>query len=374
LTASFQLDLPDPDDLWARILNHLQNQMTRATFDAWLSTTWLIERAGAELRVGVPSTEAKDWLENRLHGLIIRAADYILGQPVVVQFVVADQPAPVAPPPPAAAQDQASLETSPGQAVAAADYIRGYLEGDKNHRPTGYSQVPHPVTYFYLPLLGPAFGLYKILEADDKRSLKAIAPNYWTPPLRYSFEALAGKLNRKHHRYVSGDTYECNHSRQRRRNGQPLAAPEDCCQSPNYEWLWLKSRPDGGFQCLHWVVGQLEKLVEFGLARVALESERYKPTIRIWRMPPIITPFEYAQLTQQLRSDFDAWRAQYGDLFNIPHEDFWRSIAEPHLAPHMPAYADDNIPANWPDIYQKRCVFFSSARRNPAFAGEAEED
>lgn len=376
------------DWVWAETLANLRPQMTRATYDTIMAGSELSSPGNGSYRILAQTDMAKDWQENRLRDIITRALASIVGHPVQVAFGVIEAngaAAPIKPSPADAPAETPVLNPqnltphpqplTPGQVVAGADYIRGYLEGDKvtKARPTGYSQVPHPVTYFLLPLLGPAFGLYKILEADDKRALKTIAPNYWTPPLRYSFQALAEKLNHKHHRYVSGDTYECDYSRQQRKKGQALACPKDCCRSPSYEWVWLKSHPKTGLQCLHWVVGQLEKLCEFGLARVELRPGEYKPIIHVWRMPPVITPYEYHQLTPQLQSDFDAWLNEYGYLFNIPDQDFWLAITEPHLAPHMPGYASEAVKHNWFEQYQKRRDFFAHALRNPGFGPDAEE-
>lgn len=365
-----------PGELWATVLADLRRQLPRAAYDSVLAGSEL-ERTGAGYRLLAPSQTALEWQEGRLKEMIQSTFAGLLGQPVSLEFGLRGGHAPTPETDSSAylplLDPVDSAAPTPGQIVAAADYICGYLEGDRaaKIRPTGYSQVPHPVSYFHLPLLGPAFSLYKILEADDKRSLKSIAPNYWSLPLRYSFQQLAQKLNKKHHRYASGDVYECDHSRQARRQGRPLTCPDDCCHSAAYEWLWHKAHPAGGLQCLHWVMGQLERLCEVGLARVELRPGEYKPVIHLWRMLPLITPYEYRSLSPQLQTDFDAWLLEYGPQFNAPHPDFWRAITEPHLAPLMPAYLNEQIKHNWYDQYPRRRLFFGYAFRNPAF--EAEE-
>lgn len=371
------------DQVWAETQSILRPQMTRATYDTIIAGSKMVHAAGV-YRILAPTDMAKDWQENRLRDTITRALASALGQPanqIAVEFGIigqkngharpAPQPAP-SPSLPLAPDPWPPTSLTPGQIVAQADYIRGFLEGDKENKPAGYSQVPHHTSFFHLPLLGPAFGLYKILESGDRRSLKSIAPNFWSPPVRYSFEQLAKKMNKTHHRYASGDTYECHLSHKARLKGQPLAGPEDCCYSPGYEWLRHTPHPKGGCKCEHWVVGQLEVLCQVGLARVEIQRG-YKPAIQIWRMPPVITPAEYRQLTPELQSDFDSWLADYMHLFNIPNRDFWLSITEPHLAPLMPGYANHQIMHNWFEQYRKRRRFFEQAIRNPHFRGDAEE-
>lgn len=370
----------DPNQIWTDTKTVLRPQLTRATYDTILHDTSLAASTNGHYRVLVPTEPALEWLSNRLSPLITRALAGVIGHPVEIVFELA--PAETLPPPGAAlppekpaAAPASETEFTPGQVVAGADYIRAFIEGDKTAKikPAGYSQIAHHTSFFHLPLLGPAFGLYKILESDDKRSLTSIAPNFWTPPARYSFQTLAEKLNKTHHRYVSGDTYECHYSRQARRQGLPLTGPADCCHSHTYDFLYLKPHPHGGYQCLHWVIGQLETLLQAGLARVEI-MPGYKPAIQLWRMPPLITPYQYRGFTSQLQADFDRWLADYGYLFNIPHRDYWLSITEPYLAPLMPGYSLFSIGNNWFNNYKKRATFFAHACPNPAFTGAEDEN
>jgi hypothetical protein len=383
-------------DLWAEVQAVIRPQMTQAAYDAVVAGTRLDpESSNGHYRVLAPTEMAREWLENRLKVVVAKALEFAVRHPVEVEFALGEATPlpPLEPAPPAEAIVPADLPAeeapaeataptgppaealTPGQIVARADYIRGFLEGDRANKikPAGYSQVPHHTTFFHLPELGPAYGLLKILDSKDKRALKDVAPNYWTPPARYSFQELAEKLNHAHHRFISGDTYECDYSRQRRKERRPLASTEECCHSPNYEWLRYKQHSGGGLACLHWVVGQLEVLHRVGLARIEIRPREYKPLVQVWRMPPVITPYQYRGLTPQLQSDFDAWLIEYGHLFNIPHLDFWRAITEPYLAPLMPGYTSWEIEDNWLDQYRKRRNFFDHALRNPAY-GREEED
>lgn len=76
------------DQVWQTILDQLQLQMTRATFDTWLKDTRLISKDHQSLIVGTKNTFAKDWLENRLFNTINRTVANILGHPVDIEFIV----------------------------------------------------------------------------------------------------------------------------------------------------------------------------------------------------------------------------------------------------------------------------------------------
>jgi len=78
------------DTIWNEILYNLKLQMTQATFDTWLKTSELISQEGDHLAVAVRSQYAVDWLSTRLHNTVLRTAERIIGRPVQVTFVVAD--------------------------------------------------------------------------------------------------------------------------------------------------------------------------------------------------------------------------------------------------------------------------------------------
>jgi chromosomal replication initiator protein len=76
------------DQVWQTILDQLQLQMTRATFDTWLKDTRLISKDQESLIVGTKNAFAKDWLENRLFNTINRTVANILGHSVDIEFIV----------------------------------------------------------------------------------------------------------------------------------------------------------------------------------------------------------------------------------------------------------------------------------------------
>lgn len=77
-----------PEIAWKATLGELELQMTKATFNTWLKDARLLSSDDGEYVVGVKNDYAKDWLENRLQGAILRTLNAIVDEPVHVRFVV----------------------------------------------------------------------------------------------------------------------------------------------------------------------------------------------------------------------------------------------------------------------------------------------
>jgi chromosomal replication initiator protein len=74
--------------LWHAALGELQLQMTKATFDTWVKPTSALAYEEGTLIVGVRNAYAKQWLENRLYGMIQRTLNHLLGRSAQVKFVL----------------------------------------------------------------------------------------------------------------------------------------------------------------------------------------------------------------------------------------------------------------------------------------------
>ncbi len=81
---------PHAAHLWQAALGELQLQMTKATFDTWVKPTFALsfDAERSILVVGVRNAYAKQWLENRLYGMIERTLNHVLGQPAEIRFVL----------------------------------------------------------------------------------------------------------------------------------------------------------------------------------------------------------------------------------------------------------------------------------------------
>jgi len=77
-----------PEEIWQAALGELQLKMTKATFETWLKGTTFISYEDGTFVIGVPSAFAKDWLENRLMGVVKRTVADLAGRSVEIHFVV----------------------------------------------------------------------------------------------------------------------------------------------------------------------------------------------------------------------------------------------------------------------------------------------
>lgn len=75
-------------EIWDRAREELRLQMTKATFDTWVKPAFALsyDRARAELVIGVHNPYAKQWLENRLYGMIERTVQHVIGITTKIKF------------------------------------------------------------------------------------------------------------------------------------------------------------------------------------------------------------------------------------------------------------------------------------------------
>ena len=66
--------------LWQETLSKLENELSKPSFETWLSSTYLLDIEGDTLIVSVPNEFAKDWLESR-YAPIIRSTVPSLANP-----------------------------------------------------------------------------------------------------------------------------------------------------------------------------------------------------------------------------------------------------------------------------------------------------
>ncbi|OGO04180.1 MAG: hypothetical protein A2Y60_05870 [Chloroflexi bacterium RBG_13_54_9] len=75
-------------EIWEAALGELQLQVTRANYDTWLRDTVGLSYEGENFLVGAPTTFASEWLQRRLHALIKKTLNSIIGLDTDVQFVI----------------------------------------------------------------------------------------------------------------------------------------------------------------------------------------------------------------------------------------------------------------------------------------------
>ncbi len=76
------------EQAWQAALGELQLQLTKATFDTWLKSTYVVSYEDNTFLIGVRNGYAKDWLENRLLTTIKRTLTGVVNHAVTVRFIV----------------------------------------------------------------------------------------------------------------------------------------------------------------------------------------------------------------------------------------------------------------------------------------------
>ena len=384
-----------PVQIWQKALTQLQLTMGQTVFNNLLmNKTGVLAAENGHWQIGVVSKSSCEWLVNRHAERITEILNRVAGREITVEFVVKTAEMSFLPWPDEATADDESLpdnEPPPVEPVFEAEPLSPGLQiarhpGSYNaffgKGGTGFAMISHLTTRFWRPMLGQsAFELWLQLSSLDPRSLKAIEPNFWSPPAKYTFAEMAAWINRKHSRCITGGAIECEHSRHSRLNGQPLQSQNDCCSSSAY--ALLSSKPHcrrQGLVCEHWQEGALEVLRRSNLAVVELKPGERFPTIQVWRLPCLLTPTQYARLNEHLQLEFDSWLKSYGSLFVEVEENVskrmtrpeleteirrvWAGITEPSLIPLMPGYDLAEVNDNF-DQREKWQSFLAVSYPNP---------
>lgn len=82
------LQNPSLVSIWRETLSKLEGELSKQSFEVWLSSTHLVEIQGDTLIISVPNEFAKDWLESRYSSLIRSTVQPILGHPVSLIFKI----------------------------------------------------------------------------------------------------------------------------------------------------------------------------------------------------------------------------------------------------------------------------------------------
>lgn len=74
--------------VWERVLESLQNIVTRPSYETWLKETECIALDQKTIIIGVPNTFVADTLQQRMYSLIYSSLRDILGYEVEAEFVI----------------------------------------------------------------------------------------------------------------------------------------------------------------------------------------------------------------------------------------------------------------------------------------------
>jgi len=76
---------------WQATIGQLQMEMPKANFDTWVQSAELVKQTNGKFTIGVRNAYARDWLESRLTGTVVRLLTGYCDQPAEVEFVVYHQ-------------------------------------------------------------------------------------------------------------------------------------------------------------------------------------------------------------------------------------------------------------------------------------------
>lgn len=79
------------DGLWKQVLEELQNQLSRPTFETWIKPARPYDLSDQTLVISTPNPFARNWLQKHYLGTIAAVVKEILGRAVDVKFVVEAQ-------------------------------------------------------------------------------------------------------------------------------------------------------------------------------------------------------------------------------------------------------------------------------------------
>lgn len=309
-------------------------------FAQWLQTAEA-EQSGDTLVITVPSDAARLALghPNAIRSLD-RAARFTYGRPLALRFVV-DTPPASPEPAPLVEPLTAAAAFDPADLLAGAEFDPA--------RMGGFSILSHYATYFWGPLLGPAFDLWLRLAAD-KRIPHAKGDNYikqpevrWSPPLRYTFSEMARMVDKVHPRVIKGGEVECWQTLKSRETGEPRLS---CCGA--YDLVRPQLGLDDCVRCMHWQTGLLQLLHAEKLVAVREQPGQrraHRLEVQVWRYLHLLTPAQVARLNVPLQDEHERWLTGGSDRPNLaaalgidPEE--WAKIEAPTLIDQLPGWAE----------------------------------
>lgn len=80
--------LENIDSLWDQVLNQMEKKVSKPSFETWLKSTKASSLQGDTLTITAPNEFARDWLEGRYTHLISSVLYEVIGEELLVKFVI----------------------------------------------------------------------------------------------------------------------------------------------------------------------------------------------------------------------------------------------------------------------------------------------
>ncbi len=321
-----------PQQVWDEVLTQLRLQMTRQTFDAWLNHTSPVSADDGIYVISVANEYARDWLENRLHGTVLRTLINVIGCPVQLKFIVAEQsPSPNGANPcpnnghrpkrTVSQPGRSTLELSAGEAPVESSTTGSLAVDIRDLNRTGYQ----PLTNYYPLYIEPyldrrwsaagqkAYALWEILVALDGQWVTNPDFCNWSRPVTYQLKDLADLLDEVSIQELTGRYGYCWQVNEARKENRQLT---ECCgvYQPDCDFQ--------GVQCKHWRPGILEVLSAEGILSVEEMGGRknYRLKLQIWHSWPILTPIQAQYLSPAKQKKHQLWLQKYQHVTGLSPE------------------------------------------------------
>lgn len=331
------------EQVFDEALTQLRLQMTRPTFDTHLSNLALVQAKNGTWTIGVNSEFSRAWLQGRLRPTVERALANIAGREIAVEFVLAPEAEPTNS---NGAPASTSAPASAGQELARADYKKlWYARGG-----AGYAPVPHYASQFWQAYLkARAFGLWLYIESQERPGIPK-TNIFWTRPRSYKIRALARKIGCSPG-VISGRLRQCIQFNQAQEEGEEWENCHRCHQ--RYNPTRIQETRDGRPVCVHWDPGIFEQLYDEGLLAIRVSGDANNPRsvmhyLQMWRLLPLLTPYQAAQLGEADQESHHNWLRAHGHIIGLDLS-AWESITETSLVPLLPGY---NTGREINDVYQ----------------------
>jgi chromosomal replication initiator protein len=163
-----------PSELWTDALRRIEGQLNKPTMESFLKIMRPVGLQGDTFVFSVPNRFAKDWVEQRLLGMIRGALRAAVGRTLEVRVLVADSPAP---PPPSVSPAAAVIRGPEGLQLSPKYTFETFVVGAGNRFAHAASlAVAEAPARAYNPLFiygGVGLGKTHLLQAIGHRVLSA---------------------------------------------------------------------------------------------------------------------------------------------------------------------------------------------------------
>lgn len=86
VSANHKLGDISPQQLWSQVLERLQLQLSRPTFETWIKTVSAEELTASYLIIRAPNPFARNWIQKYYITTIAQVVQDVLGQPIAIQI------------------------------------------------------------------------------------------------------------------------------------------------------------------------------------------------------------------------------------------------------------------------------------------------